>query len=78
MDDAAIMVIEDDEAVRALLSRAFTRSGARVIEAEDGAAGMRAIYSDTPDAVLLDKRRPKVQAELTLAMRERGGPPGQP
>jgi DNA-binding response OmpR family regulator len=60
MDDLTILVIEDDETIRALLHRAFTRSGAHVLEAEDGAAGMRAIYSDKPDAVLLDIEMPGI------------------
>jgi DNA-binding response OmpR family regulator len=60
MDDLKILVIEDDETVRALINRAFTRSGASVVEAEDGAAGMRAIYADKPDAVLLDIEMPGI------------------
>jgi DNA-binding response OmpR family regulator len=60
MDDLTILVIEDDETVRALLDRAFSRSGARVLVAEDGASGMRAIYADKPDAVLLDIEMPGI------------------
>ena len=60
MDDLTILLIEDDETIRALLKRAFTRSGAKVFEAEDGAAGMRAIYADKPDAVLLDIEMPGI------------------
>jgi DNA-binding response OmpR family regulator len=59
MDDLTILIIEDDETIRALLKRAFTQSGGvQVIEAEDGVAGMRAIYADRPDAVLLDIEMP--------------------
>jgi len=58
MDDFKILVIEDDETTRSLLRRAFSRSGADVIEAEDGATGMRAIYADRPHAVLLDIEMP--------------------
>ena len=60
MDELKILLIEDDETVRALLARAFTRSGAQVLQAEDGAAGMRAIYADKPDAVLLDIEMPGI------------------
>jgi DNA-binding response OmpR family regulator len=60
MHDLTILVIEDDETIRTLLNRAFSRSGARVVEAEDGAAGMRAIYADKPDAVLLDIEMPGI------------------
>jgi len=60
MDELTILIIEDDETIRALLRRAFSLSGARVVEAEDGAAGMRAIYADKPDAVLLDIEMPGI------------------
>jgi DNA-binding response OmpR family regulator len=60
MDDLKILLIEDDETIRALLKRAFTRSGAQVVEASDGAVGMRAIYADKPDAVLLDIELPGI------------------
>src|SRR3954464_137858 len=60
MHDLTILIIEDDETIRALLARAFGQSGARVVEAEDGAAGMRAIYADKPDAVLLDIEMPGI------------------
>jgi DNA-binding response OmpR family regulator len=58
MHELTILLIEDDETVRALLRRAFDREGARVLEAEDGLAGLRAIYSSKPDVVLLDIEMP--------------------
>ena len=60
MDELKILLIEDDETIRALVTRAFTQSGAHVVEAEDGATGMRAIYADKPDAVLLDIEMPGI------------------
>jgi DNA-binding response OmpR family regulator len=60
MDDLTILIIEDDETTRTLLKRAFIQSGAKVVEAEDGAAGMRAIYADKPEAVLLDIEMPGI------------------
>ena len=60
MLDLTVLIIEDDEMTRALLRRAFDRAGARVVEAEDGRAGMRAIYSDKPDVVLLDVEMPVI------------------
>jgi DNA-binding response OmpR family regulator len=60
MDDLKILLIEDDETIRALLRRAFAKSGAQIVEAADGAAGMRAIYADKPDAVLLDIEMPGI------------------
>ncbi len=54
MERWRILIIEDDDTVRALVRRAFARSGAEVLEAVDGSAGMRSIYAERPDAVLLD------------------------
>ena len=58
MKGQTILIVEDDEVTRALLERAFSRAGARVIVAADGRTGMRAIYSDKPDLVLLDIEMP--------------------
>ena len=60
MMDLTILIVEDDETVRSLLNRAFGRVGARVVEAGDGRTAMRAIYSDKPDAVLLDIEMPDI------------------
>ena len=60
MKELTILLIEDDETIRTLLRRAFARDGARVLEADDGLTGMRAIYSDKPDAVLLDIEMPGI------------------
>jgi DNA-binding response OmpR family regulator len=60
VNDLTVLLIEDDETTRALLKRAFARTGARVVEAEDGRSGMRAIYSDKPHAVLLDIEMPDI------------------
>src|SRR5215208_6969717 len=66
MHDLTILVIEDDETVRTLIKRAFSQSGARVVEAEDGSVGMRAIYADKPDAVLLDIEMPGIDGFAAL------------
>jgi DNA-binding response OmpR family regulator len=64
--DLAILLIEDDETIRALVRRAFSRAGARVAEASDGREGMRAIYADKPDVVLLDIEMPDIDGFGTL------------
>jgi DNA-binding response OmpR family regulator len=56
--ELTVLIIEDEETTRALLSRAFERTGARVIAAGDGREGMRAVYADKPDVVLLDVEMP--------------------
>ena len=60
MNELTILIIEDDETTRTLLRRAFARSGAQVVEADDGRSGMRAIYADQPDAILLDIEMPDI------------------
>jgi DNA-binding response OmpR family regulator len=66
VDDLRILVIEDDETVRALLRRAFSKSGAQVLEAGDGQSGMRAIFTGRPHAVLLDIELPGIDGFTAL------------
>ena len=54
MTPNAILIVEDDGAIRRLLHAALTRSGHSVIEAADGRAALAALAIDKPDAVLLD------------------------
>lgn len=50
----SILVIDDDAAIRALLSRALTFSGYQVTEAASGADGARALETHPPDLVVTD------------------------
>ena len=54
MKPPAVLVIEDDAAIRRLLQTALIREGYRVIEAIDARAAMASLSIDKPDAVLLD------------------------
>ena len=49
-----ILVIEDDESVRALLTRILEGDGYKVISAEDGNAGLALARNHQPDAITLD------------------------
>ncbi len=53
-----ILVVDDDPAVRALLSRYLQLEGYEVIEASDGAAALDSIKEHPPDLVLLDRVLP--------------------
>ena len=53
-----ILLIEDNEMNRDMLSRRLERKGFEVLLAEDGAAGLERILSDAPDLVLLDLSLP--------------------
>jgi CheY-like chemotaxis protein len=49
-----ILLIDDDEDLRILACKALTKAGHRVIEAEDGAQGLRMVEERRPDLILLD------------------------
>jgi DNA-binding response OmpR family regulator len=62
---ASILVIEDDEAIRAGLRRGLSDRGYAVALAATGMAGLEQVVSRPPDVVLLDLGLPDV-AGLTL------------
>ena len=49
-----LLVVDDEPAIRRLLSAALTRAGYRVVEAGTGREALSAVQIDKPDAVLLD------------------------
>lgn len=66
----AILVVEDDEANRALLTHLLRTEGYRVYAAADGEAGLRAVATTRPDLVVLDVGLPGLDGfELTRRIR---------
>jgi DNA-binding NtrC family response regulator len=53
-----VLVVDDEEEIRKILSNILEKEGFKVITAPDGQQAMEKIYFDTPDAVLLDVRMP--------------------
>jgi len=51
---AKILIIEDNELNRDMLSRRLSRKGYEIVMAEDGALGLAAIKSEMPEIVLMD------------------------
>jgi two-component system cell cycle response regulator DivK len=49
-----ILLVEDDEANRDLLSRRLERKGYIVINAQDGEQGYSLAYAENPDLILMD------------------------
>ena len=49
-----ILVIDDDADLRGLVSLALGESGYRVVEAQDGPAGINAYHAHQPDLIVLD------------------------
>jgi DNA-binding response OmpR family regulator len=54
MDGARVLVVDDDETIRAVLRRIVETAGATVTEAATGEDGLRALYDGRPDVVILD------------------------
>ena len=53
-----ILLVEDNEMNRDMLSRRLLRRGYEVLVAEDGAAGVSMARSETPDLILMDMSLP--------------------
>jgi putative two-component system response regulator len=65
-----VLVVEDDAAIRSLLSTLLERHGFDVPVALDGEAGLRAVEEHDPDVVLLDVGLPKMDGhEVTRRLR---------
>jgi two-component system, cell cycle response regulator DivK len=55
---AKILLIEDDEMSRDMLSRRLERRGYHVVIALDGGQGLRLAHSEAPDLILMDMSLP--------------------
>jgi DNA-binding response OmpR family regulator len=58
MEGARVLVVDDDETIRAVVRRLIERAGGAVAEAETGEQGLRALYEGRPDIVVLDIELP--------------------
>src|SRR3954452_11098171 len=54
LDGAQVLVIDDDETIRAVLRRTVEMAGGSVTEAGTGEEGLPALYARRPDVVVLD------------------------
>ncbi|MBA3366962.1 MAG: response regulator transcription factor [Actinobacteria bacterium] len=61
-----ILIIDDDADIRSLLRELLERAGYLVEEAADGKAGLRALFNNTPDAIVLDVTMPELDGWATL------------
>jgi two-component system response regulator RegX3 len=53
-----VLVVEDDEGIRDMLKYNLVAAGFSVVEASDGAAGLRTARTSNPDLILLDLMLP--------------------
>jgi DNA-binding response OmpR family regulator len=63
---AKILVVEDDPAILANLSRFLRLEGFEVVTATNGAEGLRAVSKHRPDLVVSDLRMPEMDGETFL------------
>ena len=72
----AVLIVEDDAAIRRFLRVSLTESGYRVIETGSGQEGMRRLSLDTPDIVILDLGLPDVDGlDIIREIRQRSPVP---
>ena len=58
MTKATVLVIEDDDASRQLVTYLLVAAGHRVLAAENGAVGVRIALAESPDIILCDLQMP--------------------
>jgi DNA-binding response OmpR family regulator len=66
MRGSRVLVIEDDLAGRELLRKLFERAGLEPVEAPDGVEGLRVLYEEHPDLVVLDVGLPALDGWRVL------------
>jgi two-component system response regulator AtoC len=64
----AVLVIDDDPAMRTVLRDFLERDGHRVLEAANGSDGIVLVQSEQIDVVILDKEMPGISGLDLLAM----------
>jgi DNA-binding response OmpR family regulator len=76
MNQARILVVEDEPSIGEVVSLYLRRAGYQVTVVEDGAAALESLAGQLPDLVVLDLMLPKVGGlEVTRWLRERGDTP---
>src|SRR5579872_4464484 len=63
----SILVIDDDDDVRAVVVSTLTQAGFSVREARNGREGLQLVLAKRPDLIVCDVRMPGVDGYLTLA-----------
>jgi two-component system, OmpR family, response regulator MprA len=67
---AAVLVVDDDRAIRESLERALGLEGYRVLTASDGALALELVEAQAPDVIVLDLMMPNIDG-LTVCRRLR-------
>jgi len=76
MNEARILVVEDEPSIREVVSLYLRRAGYDVSVVQDGQEALESLAGQMPDLVVLDLMLPKVDGlEITRWLRERGDTP---
>jgi phosphoserine phosphatase RsbU/P len=73
-DDAVVLIIDDDEAVRGAFRRVLQGAGLTVLEADDGDSGLALCAERAPGVVFVDLRMPKMDGLAVLDAMKEGHP----
>jgi CheY-like chemotaxis protein len=68
MNNARVLLIEDDKLLRKACEVGLQKRGISVITAADGEEGIRQARAESPDLILLDMLMPKLSGMETLAI----------
>ena len=70
-----VLTVDDSRTMREMLRLALADAGFRVVQAEDGEAGLAVAKEQSPELILCDVRMPKLGGiEFVEAYRATGGP----
>jgi two-component system, cell cycle response regulator DivK len=68
---AKILIVEDNEMNRDMLSRRLARRGYTIVTAVDGAQGLAAVQAEQPDLILMDMSLPVIDGwEATRRLKD--------
>lgn len=68
-----ILVVEDDDALRAMLVGFFTKHGFRALEAADGNQALKKVFTEKPSLIVLDVNMPALGGLAVLARVRKAG-----
>ena len=71
---ARVLIIDDDDQVRMMLRRTVEAAGHDVVEAANGALGIRAVEESVPDLVITDIYMPEKEGLETIIELKRSHP----
>jgi two-component system KDP operon response regulator KdpE len=68
VNEARILLVEDDSSIRDFMSIALTNEGYRVLSAENGWVGLSQVASFQPDLIILDMNLPIINGTDFVAV----------